>query len=630
MPHIKKNFHKLYWAIFLSFCLLSVYFRFWGLGRWSLAIDEYFITKSISSILSNGLPTFECGGYYVRGILQQYLTAPILALSSDPEWAVRLIPVIANVLTMPAVFLIGRRIGGYAVAFVATLLFCFSTVELEMARFARMYAPFQALFVWQIYFLLIAIKDKQQWAYNVVLALAFASIFIYQGAIFLAVICLYPLLLKKIKINRYVVLFIFIIFLLISLNLLTDFRSLGVTTTRVDVAKSGSSIIFHPNILLLNFSSKIEWFLFFLVPLPLFIRSFYYVWLTKKADLATSLVWTVFFVSLLFNQLALASCFLILGMLTGLIENYDLSLKSIKKDEPIFTAMIGLFVYWAGQTLLISDDRLFDSLKALLEFPNIYDHIFWPWYLAFPTFTLIMSFCVVFSLWFSVRFEDDHMKIILCVTLVMCMIVGTLETTYIASRYTFFIYPLFLLVVSYFATRVIFHYTNRIIFPILVMSLILYYAEDFNLNHFINVSQPEVNFRKNYEKDTTILYYKRFDFENTAKYINAHMKSGDIVVSFSNVVDFYLHNPLTYRYLDKNSVEFNALSACDGEREIWSNARLIHTPDELETIVQGNPGVWVVSSEDTALPREAHLFNSRYSDHLRYTSIDGSLKVFRF
>jgi len=629
MKFHNKFCQSLIWASFAAACLTGIYFRFLNLGLWSLTIDEYYITKSVGSILKHGLPEFECGGYYVRGILQQYLTAPILALSSDPEWAVRLIPAVANVLTMPAVFLIGKRLGGHVVAVAAVFLFCFSTVELEMARFARMYAPFQAFFVWQVYFLLVVMEEHKKWAYNAVLALAIVSVFIYQGSIFLAVISLCPLLMKKVKVSRSVLFFVLLIFLLNFLVQLVDFRHLGVANLE-NAAKGGSSIISHPKAMASSFSKNTEWLFFVLIPMLLFVRTMYFIWLKKKRDFMPSAMLTFFFVCLVFNQLALASLFLILGMLTGLIENYPISIRSLRDDEPIFTAAVGLFGYWMFYALFFSGASIFNSFKIFLEYPNIYDYIFTPWFDAFPIFVCIMSFCTVAALWFSMKTDDDSMKIILSVVLLMCMIVGGLSTTYKSARYTFFLYPLFLIVISYFATKIILNYKNKISFSILFLLLILYFSEDFNLKHFLKVDKPEMNFRTNYDKNRTNAYYKRFDFENAAHYINRNFKNGDKVISFLNVVDYYLDTPLDYRYLDPKSVEYKNLLACDGKNEIWSHAVLVQSYDELEALLESAPGVWVVSSDDEALPRAASLFNSRYSDNLRFTGIDGYLKVFKF
>ena len=42
--------------------------RFKGLGTWPLADDEYYMARAVQDILRVGLPEFECGGWYLRGL----------------------------------------------------------------------------------------------------------------------------------------------------------------------------------------------------------------------------------------------------------------------------------------------------------------------------------------------------------------------------------------------------------------------------------------------------------------------------------------------------------------------------------------------------------------------------------
>jgi len=56
--------------------------RFWALGKWPLAIDEYYFAQSVQNVLHFGIPEFPCGGLYVRGLLLQYASA-LLQLAGD-------------------------------------------------------------------------------------------------------------------------------------------------------------------------------------------------------------------------------------------------------------------------------------------------------------------------------------------------------------------------------------------------------------------------------------------------------------------------------------------------------------------------------------------------------------------
>ena len=93
-----KNKRLIYFYHSLMFMAIAVgaYVRFKGNGKWPLAFDEYFMAKSIGNILENGVPRFECGGLYMRGIVYQDLAAPILLLGSNIESGLRSISTFFN------------------------------------------------------------------------------------------------------------------------------------------------------------------------------------------------------------------------------------------------------------------------------------------------------------------------------------------------------------------------------------------------------------------------------------------------------------------------------------------------------------------------------------------------------
>jgi len=59
---------------------------------------------------------------------------------------------LASTLTILAAWKLGLRAGGTGAAVIATVLVSLSLWEVEFGRFGRMYAPFQAQFLWYLYF----------------------------------------------------------------------------------------------------------------------------------------------------------------------------------------------------------------------------------------------------------------------------------------------------------------------------------------------------------------------------------------------------------------------------------------------------------------------------------------------
>lgn len=192
-----KNSNFIYWSVIFVAVIIGTIIRLKGLGKWSLALDEYYIVKSAENILKYGLPQFPQGGYYDRGILLQYFISILLTLGIKAELAARILPVLANLITIPPTYLIAKRIGNKYIALVTVVIFSFSIWEIEFARFARMYTMFQAVFMWYIYLALIDYENKNFKNYKWLLFLSGLSIFIYEGSLFLAVFNFIPFLLVR-------------------------------------------------------------------------------------------------------------------------------------------------------------------------------------------------------------------------------------------------------------------------------------------------------------------------------------------------------------------------------------------------------------------------------------------------
>ena len=225
---IKNDSTLLYWVIISIVVLIGIYIRLKGLGKWPLALDEYYIIQSAENILKNGLPQFINGGYYDRGIILQYLIAPLLSLGIKPELAGRIFPLLSNLIAIPALYLIAKKVGNQLIATIAVVIFSFSIWEIEFARFARMYAPFQAIFLWYIYFILRDIGGKRFSNFKWLLILSLLSIFVYEGSIFLVLLNFIPFILYR-KINyKYLVSSIFVFILSVFFNEY-NFRTLNST-----------------------------------------------------------------------------------------------------------------------------------------------------------------------------------------------------------------------------------------------------------------------------------------------------------------------------------------------------------------------------------------------------------------
>ncbi len=251
LPDIKNN--QFYYRVIIFIAvIIGIYIRLKGLGTWPLATDEYYIVQSAENILKHGLPQFPNGGYYDRGILLQYLIVPLLSLGVKPEFAGRIFPLLSNLLAIPAVYLITKRVGNQLIATIAVVIFSLSIWEIEFSRFARMYTPFQTIFLWYIYFALKDYYYKSFSNFKWLLFLSLVSIFVYEGNIFLVLLNFVPFVLYR-KINYKYLIGSVLIF---ALSLFSNLYSFGISNSfpleylSYISQKASQSIIKLPQVLL--------------------------------------------------------------------------------------------------------------------------------------------------------------------------------------------------------------------------------------------------------------------------------------------------------------------------------------------------------------------------------------------
>src|SRR5690349_307874 len=81
------------WGAYLvlaSALISGLYGRLAGFGERQLAIDEYYSAEGVDKILKHGVPRLDGGGYYLQGLLPQYLAAASCVLFGQTNTALRL------------------------------------------------------------------------------------------------------------------------------------------------------------------------------------------------------------------------------------------------------------------------------------------------------------------------------------------------------------------------------------------------------------------------------------------------------------------------------------------------------------------------------------------------------------
>lgn len=629
---------------------MGIYIRLKGLGTWPLALDEYYIIKSSENILKFGFPQFPNGGYYTRGILMQYLIAPLLSVGVKAELAGRIFPLLTNLLAIPAIYLISKKIGNQLIAAIAVVIFSFSIWEIEFARFARMYAPFQTIFLWYIYFSLKDFKDKNFTNYKWTLLISIVSIFIYEGSVFLATFNFVPFVIFR-KMNIKYFIFALIVFILSVFANTFDFRTMYSNPIfppeYFAYAKSlcAEYPIKIPQILLpYSLQNIISAILLFVLLIITFYLTFNIIKYLKTKNFWSIASILLLSLSAILNQFGLFILFFALFYLWNLLEINISQKKTLLYLTLIFIINLCFWylfgVFTNNWYVLFNDFSSYSlwgiSKKLLVGFFNYPDN-----YLTvlnyFRTIPILTLFALLALFSLSILFllereKSSEMKF-LGGAIIFGGLIATLPSLlYQETRYTFFLIPIVLVlvlaVVNKLAGLVI---KRRVIlnlgFVFLVLSIFIS-SKDFEYYHLANIDKREVNYRMIYDGYFKVHLYRRYDIKTPIDFVKTNMGKNDIIMINENSLQYYLPR-VDYFNFDYKHHAFPTLSVEGGKKERWSNAKLIYNNEDLLNFIKNRDAtIWYLIFPEAWLTEID--FYKKYKEYLVYKGVDGLIKVFKF
>ncbi|NWF90109.1 MAG: hypothetical protein HXY50_11700 [Ignavibacteriaceae bacterium] len=628
----------------------GVFFRFKGLGSNTLALDEYYIIKAADNILQFGLPKFINGGYYERGILMQYLIAPLLAIGIQPEFAGRIIPVLSNLLAFPALYLISKRIGNDLIAITSVIIFSLSIWEIEFARFARMYAPFQALFLWYVFFLIKDFEGKYFNNYKWLLLISFTSIFLYEGSIFLTILNFVPFaVLKKVNIK----------YLLLSLCVFI----FAVFFNKYNFFTLNSAPIFPPEYLnevlgkVANYPIKIPKLLFpdafnsslfiVLTSIIAIMNLFWFLYsfkCLKTKNLLTAVLVFLFALAMLFNQFGLFLLLFMILFLWNMLDGKFYSKKNIIITSTVFSINL---IYWyifgisnKNWYHLFSDFSSFSlwgiTKRLLIAFFNFPDTYFTlnNYFITLPLLTIFSSIflIILFILLYKRRNNDDVTKFVFGVVIFMALTANLPKIVYVETRYTYFLVPIILTLVLYSMYHLLsFLYRNQLIVNLLFVIIVFttfYLSNDFSFEHLFNIDKPEFNYRLKYDNYFKRHLYRRWDIKTPTDFVKNELNNNDLIMINENSMEYYLPR-VDYFNFDYKHHAFGALTVNGGKNERWSNAKLIYKNEQLINFIETrHTTIWYLVFPEEWL-HEIN-FSEKYKQYLVCEGIDGLVKVYKF
>ena len=608
-------------GVFTIACVIAgIAARFWALGKWPLAIDEYYFAQSVQNVLHFGIPKFPCGGLYVRGLLLQYGSALLQLAGLSAELAPRLIAAVCGIIALPAAFKIGRRIGGRDVGLLAVAVLALSVWEIEIGRFGRMYAPFQALFAWYIVFFLAYVVDGKRRALAPMLLLSVLGFAVWEGGIFLVLTNLLPPFIRHPdgRLTRRDVLYLAgCSLLLIPAYFLTmaDLRTAGSEPTLPadyveppDTPSESRLDAAVPPFMTLR--SHLMWAVVALIPLGLIAYSALREVRTRfqtKAEPLAALGMLLVLACAALQQFELAVGLVVILLLLGIVSAESLSPAN---SRPLYIALLACAVFWVAFGLgthdwhtsgLSSAHSLFLLGYEFVRFPDSVRQVAMPWARTVPLLSLGLFILVTANILRAcLRYRDTSPaeRILLALFVVLLLAASASNPPRHETRYVFFLYPLaviFSIVTIGRLMRGMLGETRLAAAAGTIACIAAFVlSEDFRPTHLWNIDSEAVNFRIGMGARLAGHYHPRSDTRAAATWLQAHAVPGEdlVIVSFPGVDFYYPHSD--YYFVADSDPRFESWSCRRGTTQRWSNLPMIHSYAALGATVATGRRVWLV------------------------------------
>jgi hypothetical protein len=602
-------------AAFAAVCVCcGVLARVVGLGKWPLAIDEYYFAQSVQNILHYGIPRYACGGFYTRGLLLQYLAAVLQIAGASPEIAPRLIAALASLAALPAVFLLGRRIGGRSVGLVAVAIMALSMWEVEVARLGRMYAPFQALFAWYLVFFFSYAIDRQRRALVPMLTLSVVGVLVWEGGVLLALANMLPPFIKnpsgRLRGRDWMYLAGTALLLIpIYWFATADLRSLGAEPTLpadyndIDLPSKSpldagvapwATLRLHP-----------LWMLAAIFPLIASVSAAYQiVRLRVPPSVLVGLLAAL--ACALLQQFALVAYIVLIMLLLSMLEWREL----IGRDLRLFrTAIVFSAVFWIAFALS-THDWLGQALSPthtvvllgyeFVRFPDLIREVAIPWgrtdpILATALLVVLAGACVRAVARPAAIAPAERVLLVLMVCLLLAAAAS--HPPRHETRYIFFLYPLAIII----ALTTVKYATRALGAPCAYASLLAVLlcaggfalTEDFQPRRLLNIDSAAVNFRLGLNEWQVAHYHPRTDIRGAAQWLASNAQRGDVIISSFPGLDFY-YPPERFFFMERTDPRYEAWACRAGTIERWGNRPLISSLQDLAAHVPADHTAWLL------------------------------------
>jgi hypothetical protein len=609
-------------AVGLVALALGLFARFKSLGAASLSVDEYYIVQSVRNVLRTGWPEFDCGGWYQRGLLLQYLSAGLQFFGVSETLAPRAIAAVSSVLALPAVYAIGRRAYSPAVGLIAVTLLLFSVWEVEVARFGRMYTPFQAITAWYAFYFLRYTVDRRASALAPMVLLSVLGILMWEGGVLLAAANFIPMFLikERIRLSPAFAAKVIGFGLLVALGFLLATTDLRVTSPDMlpasytgetfDDGMGGVGLLdLAPNYLPTIFAHPL-WLVLGVIPLAVVALALREVFVFRSRPLAV-LGLVLALVAAICGQFLAVAFILVLLVVFRFLDWREILGPSMRRFQ---LTLLGCAAFWAAFVAWVFEWQEIDAGSFVrgatlfgyqfARIPYLANVAAWPWARAVPTLAFVMMIGLVAAVVHVTRAraaealsaERALLALVLCLLVAACMS----HPPRLETRYTFFLYPLVIALAvgvlwSFVAARLQRRGLANAVAGALAFGIFVP-TEDFDVHHLLHIDDPHIY--ADISPNLAAHYVPHGDALALVRWLEAHVVPGrDVVIAGTPVVDFYYPN-VAYFFYDPRDPMFRQSSCRRGTLERWSNKPLLDTAEAVKAAVPAQGRAFLVVFDD--------------------------------
>jgi hypothetical protein len=620
----------------------GIYGRLAGFGDRQLAEDEYYFAEAVDSIRKQGVPRFEGGGYYVQGLLPQYLTAASVAIFGETNTALRLPALLFGLLVPVLAYRYTRSHLPAPVPVLLSAALLVSSWEIEFSRFARMYTALQCATLAFLYrFDQSILGPDWKRRYHTHGWVVIATLCHFEGAI-LAPLLFWPCVDSDSRerfpdrrsVIRYSVVTA-VITALVGLFATFDFRRwgavepfpIGYVLPNVDSFRAPEFVFWGTGSPLLNSVAILG-----VLVMTLVIGNV----LTLRGVMTGPQVGlALLVVSALLHQGLIAA---LIG--TALVLRYGIrrALWGSPSQKLMLAASGGLFLSWAW--LGVSAGKRWIEIsgsaswmgairRTFFSFPSWTEALVQPWSADLPVLGVIALLSAA-ALLIS-RSRCSWVEIFrgpAGILVYGILVFGLVRYTRDSARYHFLFYPVVL------ATAAAALQLAGLGRGLLMFAAAFMLSGDFNPSHIAAADKPSVAFRIGPFAQKARLWYPRPDYESTANYLREIVKESPddlFVVRACPPVAREFHPRRYATYLPRSGLGFYEWSRERGTRDVWERRLLLSTLEELREASQSDQTVWLIRPLRWAAQLQPEVI---WGDRLErvtqeFSSRDGAIQVLR-